>query len=357
MECPGSLRLCESLPSQDTTNDASREGTFAHSVAETLATMRLGMVDVDTGQSALDAIEKQVAAYGFDFEEMWQHGSDWGYQALEMQRSGLTIALERRVSPGVPQSWGTADLAAWKPDYVYIKDFKYGKGVRVDAPGNPQLMMYGLGVLERFAPGAKHVEMAIWQPRIGHYSTETMTAEELRDWRDAVAIPAAKLALSPDAPIVPSDEACRFCPAAGVCEVRREVMLNRDFGEPAIMTPEKLAETLETLDGIEAWASAVRAASLQQAKTIDGLPGWKIVRKRGQRKITEPDKVIDLLGPTSVRHSLRPLGELEKLVGGKAKLAETLGDLLTFAQGSEVLAPESDPRPASSPGDDFNDDA
>ena len=353
--CPGSIRLTEMVPvhERDTGNSFSREGTLAHEVCEVMAKSFLGQVDADALMDTIDRWEGQAESEGFDLDEMMQCAQMWISRVEDYVLRGFTVALEQRVDTGVPMSWGTADMVAFNGREVHIIDLKYGRGVRVDAPDNPQLMLYGLGVLEKFAPDAEYVEMTIWQPRIDHESTAVVPADELRQWRDAIAIPAARLALSPDAPIVPSEYACRFCPAAGICSVRMQAVLDSDFGDPAVMDAATLARTLEELDAIEDWCKAVREASLRTARSGTGLPGWKLVRKQGRRRITDPDAAILALGADSVRHSLRPLGELEKLVGGRKKLEDRLGDLIQLSVGSEVLVPADDPRPPSSPGDDF----
>lgn len=352
LSCPGSIRLVQQLPSedQDTSNEFSREGTAAHKAAELLASYQLGSIDID---ELMEKLAKWTAESSeFDTDEILMYAEEWAELAGTQKAHGMTVLLERQVDTRAPQCWGTSDMVVFNEEFLEIRDFKYGKGVRVFAEHNEQLMLYAVGALETFAPSAKKVALSIHQPRIDHFDTALMSADDLRQWRDAVAVPGARLALTHDSPIVPSEEACRFCPAAGVCVARTESVLSLDFGAPEIMSSEQLAETMEKLDAIEHWAESVRKASVQAAKR-GNLPGWKIVRKAGRRQIVDDEAVIKLLGERAVRHSLRPLGELEKLVGGKAKLTERLGGLIQLSTGSEVLVPEEDPRPAVGPADEF----
>ncbi len=43
------------------------------------------------------------------------------------------------------QGFGTADALIIANNTIEVIDLKYGKGVKVDAQNNPQLMLYGLG--------------------------------------------------------------------------------------------------------------------------------------------------------------------------------------------------------------------
>ena len=59
------------------------------------------------------------------------------------------IIVEQRVdaSEYVDNCFGTADMVIITDKYAHVIDLKLGKGVEVSAVENPQLMIYGLGVL------------------------------------------------------------------------------------------------------------------------------------------------------------------------------------------------------------------
>ena len=58
--------------------------------------------------------------------------------------------LERRVdfSRFVPHGFGTSDCIIAIGKNLEVIDFKYGKGVKVSADENPQMMLYALGALD-----------------------------------------------------------------------------------------------------------------------------------------------------------------------------------------------------------------
>ena len=80
--------------------------------------------------------------------------------------------------------FGTADMVVVDSHKIHIIDLKLGKGVVVDAEQNVQLMIYGLGVLDMlgFLYEIDTVELTIVQPRIEHFSTWEISAEELLVW-------------------------------------------------------------------------------------------------------------------------------------------------------------------------------
>ena len=52
----------------------------------------------------------------------------------------------------VPEGFGTCDCCIISGDTLTIVDYKHGKGVPVAAKGNPQMRLYALGALNRYAP-------------------------------------------------------------------------------------------------------------------------------------------------------------------------------------------------------------
>ena len=50
----------------------------------------------------------------------------------------------------VKDGFGTSDCIIIDNDTIFVIDFKYGTGVKVDALNNTQMMIYALGALEMF---------------------------------------------------------------------------------------------------------------------------------------------------------------------------------------------------------------
>lgn len=316
------------------------EGTLAHTVAEAYAALRFGLPvpKFPDGQDITDEMREHAEAYADLLEALLEEGG--------------TVMLEQQVHPGVPECYGTADAVLLNPTTLRVVDFKFGRGVAVEAERNPQLMLYGLGVLETFGvlTDAELVELVVFQPRLGAMSTWMTSAAELRQWRDEVVLPAAEAALAGLGVFRPSEEACRFCPIAGSCKTRAEAQLALDFPAPVVMTLEEMSAALTVAKEMADWLKALEATALERAR-LEEIPGWKLVRSGG-RRVVEKDNVaeaiqtlIDAGYPAEkvARFELRTLAELDKLTG--KQLGDILGDLLGKTDGRESLVPESDPRP------------
>lgn len=389
LSCPASVRLINALPKDDDDGSVyAREGTLAHALAEIRAGLKFGLKTDTQYANELMAWKKEFEAEEYEEgtrEEMYQHTSTF-LDVIEERLAeypNSALMLEQRMDSGVPDCWGTSDVVIVSPEHVEIIDLKYGSGVAVNAAGNPQLRLYALGALDTFGDllgDPKVIHISVYQPRVRNgWSTEVLPVEDLLAWRAEVATPAAEEALYSDNPrFGPSEEACRWCPLAGICRARLEKVTAEDFGDPlddeayeapeaekaALLGPEDLSRLLPKLADIRAWVSAVEAAALEMAYGRgEKIPGYKVVRSGGKRSIVDQDGAYEALTvvggfePDQIMdRKLKAMGTLEKLAG-KAKFSELVGPFIAKSDGREALVPEEDKRaeisPASEAADDF----
>ena len=156
------------------------------------------------------------------------------------------IIVEQRVdaSEYVDNCFGTADMVIITDKYAHVIDLKLGKGVEVSAVENPQLMIYGLGVLNMAEAiyDIEIVRMTIFQPRISNSSTWEISPEDLKRWGNDVLRPAGAQALI-GAGEFSAGSWCRFCKARNQCRARAEAFLElakHDFSRPALWCTEVL---------------------------------------------------------------------------------------------------------------------
>lgn len=358
LNCPASVRASAGLPVDDYGSAYAREGTAAHALGELMARRQL----LNLGQEEFVQLYKIWATEYSDVqsEEMDAYGQEY----VDFLRARLEevpdsiLLLEQRLPTGVPNCWGTSDAVIVSPTTVEIVDLKYGKGVLVTAAKNPQLRLYGIGALESFGDLLGKVEMVwctVYQPRLGHIETEELEAQGLRAWRDDVVIPAAELALSEDAPFVPSEEACRWCPVSGNCKAQMEYSTRLDFTvDPSDLTDDDLVEALSSIPGIRQWCDAVSDHALKRVYSEGTpIPGWKVVMSGGRRSVTDPEGALTALrdlGYTDEQIAttkIKGIGDLEKLL--KKGFEGAIGAYVAKGAGSPSLAPEDDPRPAIDP--------
>jgi hypothetical protein len=215
-------------------------------------------------------------------------------------------------------------------------------------------MLYGVGALETFGllGDIQTVRVTVHQPRLESVSTYEISAEDLRKWRQNTVKPMAELALSGEGYLKPSEKACRWCPVAGECRTRADYVTKRDFGHPELLTPGELSTLLAQLQDIRSWCTDVSEVAIRKAY-YEGIeiPGWKVVRSGGKRVITDPEQAIEMLADAgfnkalTTKRSTRTLAELDKLVGGKDKLEQVLGEAMSKQPGKEALVSSEDPRP------------
>ena len=365
ISCPASVRMEAALgPVVEVESIYALEGTAAHALAELKA--RADILKKPESPTAYDDWRREFAQFADD-EDMAGHTDDYVEFLTQRlaERPNSILLLEQRLDCGVPTVWGTSDAVIVSPSHVEIVDFKYGAGVAVSAEDNPQARLYACGALD-LADGllgdVETVTTTIYQPRMDNVSSETLKAAELRAWRDWV-IPIAESALGQDAPFGPSPEACRWCPVSGRCRAQLEKLAETDFAQdPELLSPAEIADQLERVPFVKQWLAAVEKTALELAYANGvPIPGWKVVASGGRRTIPDEEGAVlhltEYVTSTGeqfeteqfARLKLRTLGELEKLLGGRAGFDEALGAYVVKTEGTPSLVRESDRRKAIDP--------
>lgn len=364
LNCTAAPRLEAGI--EDKGSSFAEEGTLAHAYCAKKLKTFLGL-DV-AGE------EKEIAEYFAQYHtgEMDEYTDTYAtivlekYNAAKAKTADALLLVETRLDFGqyVPEAFGTADAIIIADGTMEVIDFKYGKGVKVSAVENPQMMIYGLGAFDKFAfdYNINAVRMTIVQPRIDNLSEYDISAEYLEKWAETVLVPSAKKAFKGDGPQKPGTW-CKFCKVKNSCRALSELCTDAANKEPKLLTPEELAENiLPILPVVKTWLSGVEDYALAQALSGVKFPGWKIVEGRSVRKITDTQAAGDALQAAGYKAEeiykpteLRTITDLEKLTG-KKQFATICGDYIDKPQGKPTLAPESDKRKAIDPvADDFKD--
>jgi hypothetical protein len=246
--------------------------------------------------------------------------------------------------------WGTADFTAMSKEELCIADLKLGY-VDVQVGENEQLIMYALGVLDLTGWIHDQIRLAILQPKTGEPKEVVYTADQMRAFRDAYTPNVMRAAQG--GPLVSSEEACRFCKAAGVCpELKKETLAlaQREFSSLITLSGEELAEMLEKGAMIENAMKSARAHALKLLE-IDpnSVPGWKRVQGEKKRRWKEEDKAIhafkqslplDVIAPRSL---VSPLQIEKAFATGLYELAKASGKKVTKAacleESEKIVAP------------------
>lgn len=317
--CPGRLRMIADLPPQPE-SEAAAWGTAAHEVAEhclrngTDAVEMIGRF-VTTKEHRIEVDEEvaETAQVYVDYvKAQWSGGSD----AMDVPKLLIEqrFSLERLNPPF--EAGGTADaVIIHEPaSHLEVVDLKGGRGVVVEAKGNPQLRTYALGALLTFRGyDVQHVQVTIVQPRVGHRDgiirSETFHVADLMEWAADLLAAMGRAKVAWDAMDrvevgqVPQElfnlylkpgPHCRWCPANGLCpalarkaEEEARLWFTDESGEqkrntPDRLTPEEVARILDHADMIQDHLNAVRAYAQSQAEGGVRIPGYILVEKHGR---------------------------------------------------------------------------
>lgn len=342
LACTVALKMAEGLP--DETSAFAAEGTTCHELGELSLRERLlkEKVVYPAGKFSAEMFEA-VSTYRDNIEALI---AEFGPDPV--------VFVEQRVEfgglIGVPGAFGTSDCILLWPDtgVVATVDLKYGKGVRVEAKGNSQGMLYALGVMDLVQAfcDIERVIIVIDQPRLEHLSRWEISAKDLLAWAEQIT-PLAQAAFAGTGTLNPGDHCdSGFCRARHTCPARAaEAMAAFEENDsiPGVMTPDQIAALLPKLPRIKAWAEGLLAFARDEAQRGQQYPGWKLVAGRSVRKWSDEEQVAKVLEAEGVdpwNRKLIGITDAEKAVGKKHRVFE----LTVKAEGAPVLVPESDKR-------------
>jgi hypothetical protein len=369
--CPGSVALTKDAPRTDT--EASLDGTKAHDIAAWA--LREG---------------KPVSKHP-------ECPADWvrPLQGYVDRCNGLNAEIWRveqtlTLDPILPGQFGSTDFWGYLPEYrrLHVVDLKFGLGevvfanyseydASIDAPNlfpNEQLLLYGFGAYSDASMfyEVDEIVLAIDQPRREHFSSITLTKEQLlRHAYRLGHIGQGILKADKDGTTMvlrPGERQCRWCPIRGTCQARADWHLDtfkealdmqHDNGGVATTHVHDMARWLAQFGDMEQWMHDVREEATRRLKSGIDVGGWKLVEGRARRVWNENagTKLPELLGEKAWKSpELIGITEAEKILGKKTPVME---EITTKMPGAPTLASPDDKRPAMrlSAADDFTNDA
>jgi hypothetical protein len=301
ISCPASIWKSKGIPDEE--SEYAAEGTLAHSWAEKI---------LSRGEySVINNVENRGMPYTMAIP------IDTYLKALKSMTEGARgVAVEMKLDLstvlGVEGSKGTADFVAMVGDELQVHDLKYGKGLKVEAKDNCQLMLYALGALHHPSYNNikfEKVRLVIHQPRLYSVSEHVIGIEELNAFKQ-VARNAAKSVMelynSDDEPkdcwYTPGEKVCKWCRAKGSCGSLSDFLLKAVVGEFDDLTelPEKVIEATKEIDTkempelgslysilelLKGWSDAVKNRVKSEMLAGNKVPGYKLVLgNKGIRK-------------------------------------------------------------------------
>ena len=335
--CPGSYQQEQRVAHlPDTSSTYAEEGTALH---EAMAAILKADVDettvlgqqfngfVITDERMRDAIKPALAFF------------DEYLARIEEEDGGQAeFLVENRVEmPGIPNSFGTADILGFTPKRSFCWDWKFGSGVRVSAEDNAQGKYYaraGAHSFSQFFSEAPDwpVDIIICQPRIEDgNSVWPTTGGALQLFM--VHLQAAIAEAQSGSPKINKGPWCEFAKCKSVCPLWTnapgEALEIRDENPdmlPAAELGGYYADALAILEDLEGWGKEIRKQAHQFLEAGTGpIDGWMLAQKRAVRSFTDEKKAeralrtrglkkadmfeTKLISPAKAEKALKPLGK------------------------------------------------
>jgi Protein of unknown function (DUF2800) len=366
LACPGSVQAEDAYP--DRPSRYAAEGTAAHSMFEMGLRLGIEPASLATSNTPEDMVE--AIEYAIDFINTQRADAALLGEPFEYHPE------ERVVIDKANDIWGTSDLIGVRPQELIVVDYKHGEGVVVDPENNSQMMLYAVGGRARHGRRRTY-RLVIIQPRARHVEGPvrewTVTDPQLDAFLLKVST-AAAATLPLDAPRHAGPH-CRWCRAAATCPALRDLVLKTavdQFGpvpQPKrvpVDDGEALREALLIAPVVELWMRAAREAANLWLAGGNTIPGFKRVAGRRMREWAIPEAQLQatllaagfpleliaprvLVSPAGADNAVKFLKRIGQVMG-----SDTYAPFIAWKQSAPTVAPVSDPRPALTTGEEFN---
>ena len=359
MICQAAPRMASLSPSIEQTADTSRnEGLDGHHVAELVlksngASAPREFVGQQLPHGTVFTLDHAIAVgvYVQDVLDITQHCSE---PLLVEDRNDLTW-----LGPGIV---AIVDAAAYDKTsrHITVWDLKFGHSPR-DPQYDWQMIGNGLAIAFKY-PDAQRIDLRIVQPNV--YGDEPIKSweldvDELKQYGARMRV-AAEAIQTGNSPAVPGVH-CRGCRAAHTCSALEEY--NKRLGaalqqslrtQPQHKTPQEMSFELDVLSTltttVKARKEALDAYAYQLAdRQAVNVPGYKLVSKRTQRRITDASTFVETArtfgySDALLHHDPKLLSPAQlESVGVNKELVEMFTEK---PDDGKQLAPMSDKRPA-----------
>lgn len=309
--CPGSYRLEQLVPRQDSGSDYAREGTALHELMA--MALRDGVEPTEMLPYTFTAAD---GSWSFTVDrDLWDAKGEPALTAFDRFCNQMELEIddemhmlvERRVAvPGIAGAFGTSDIIARCGGELFVMDWKFGYKP-VSATENKQLMFYAAGALnterewigeELAGDPTTPVTLAIIQPLnvqagkeiVQHWTTTVGALDEYMATLQAAVAEAQR----PDAR-VSKGEWCTFarcktvCPAhlnaAALLGEKLQALKDRQAasnGSPddRLDWGQRYAELLEMAELAEPLVAEVFAQAHAYVEQGNSVPGWGLEAKK-----------------------------------------------------------------------------
>jgi hypothetical protein len=357
MNCTPSARLVEQF-AEEPSSVYAKEGTLAHEFSKVQLQWKTKLLTTRSFNQLIKGL-KANDLYSPEMDHEVEKYVSLVLEELSLSKkttSDAILMIEEKLdlTRYIEEGFGTGDALIIADKILKVIDLKFGKGIRVYPENNPQLMLYGLGALEKVELFYEidMVELIIVQPRLDHFAKWSIKVDELKAWAINKLKPLVGKAFKGEGLQV-AGTWCQFCPVAPRCATLASVnmkLIDDQFSDPHLLKDEHMIDIYNKSDQITKWLNAISDYMLKEAINGKAWPGLKLVEGRSNRKWVDEEKVIATLKAFNftdeqiLNIKVQGITAIEKLVG-KKKFTEILGDLTVKPAGAPTLTSKDDPRP------------
>jgi len=349
MLCPGSLNAEKDLPEQ--TSTYAQMGTLLH---ERTAIYHEYLKFSEATKLQYNEQAKVKWSDGL-FEDDKNAVIDAAnyFQKIKNEKSHIVILgeyheMKCNLSFIYHDMKGTADSVLLMLDIktqnveVHVIDYKFGKGVVVDAYKNFQLLMYAIGVLhdekikKRIDGKQYSVHLHIVQPFIRNSRWDLTLIDTVCYINNIDRYKkVAEACYDPNAKRTPDKKACQFCKAKPTCYALAKTVPKLDT-DVFDLEDDEISKIYDNKDLIKMYLTSIEEYIRNKISTT-GFDGYELVPKMSNRKWTqEANKELPkILGDNAyeITKKLIGLGKAEKLLD-----KETMSKLTTKeVSGDEIV--------------------
>lgn len=361
VRCPGSLRMIELATANRPERPpglAARTGSLMHKVFELSLNTKVraeSFVGFAHDTETDDLYQSQLAddepIFDEELAEWVQSALDWvhAYLAKPHKSRGWWTEMRLEVGQGLAikqpdDCTGTADWVCCHEHELVVLDLKGGY-VYVEVEDNYQLLLYTIGAVYKFERSGKRIDnirLVIAQPRAGGNKELVIRRKEL-DAYVKFFRKRAETTYEKNAPLSASEEACQWCPAAGICPEAHKMTValaaKVDWpDEVTKLSEEKFQLLLANLGHIRKMCDRAEELAVERLMNGEEVPGYKLVEGRSLRVWSNdvqaerylklkhiPAHVSKLITPAAAERELKaPLPEgLAVRPPGPARLARS----------------------------------
>lgn len=361
INCPPSAIL-ESLEKTPSTSFAALEGTTAHEVAELYLKLKLSLINEDYVNEALDELRSKahknrysdvMIGYAKGYADYIEEQIMLYLGALDLSQVALEIEADSPLEAitGEEGAKGSVDFRATYDSKMLVVDYKYGRGIKVEAKENPQLRIYGLSsLITDNGKEVKELKLCIYQPRIHNISEEEIKTTKLNSWYISEVLPAAEKALKGKG-LQKAGSWCKFCRLEGKCATLASFSTKEAFAEldTSKLKRAQMVEIHNKISIAKSFFDALDKQILSDMLSGEKYPGLKVVESRTKRKWKDEEQVAFLLEMNGVHpdnlynKKLKSIDAIENQLG-KGYFNQTLAMLTEKPKGGPTLASEDDKR-------------